>query len=201
MKRIMEKSDTGLSGRGSISSRLSRAVLTTLALASLLFGATSAKAACGMSGLPSGTAIKLPFLAQAGSDANSEWQGNTPSIVGLWGVVYTAGGMPFNVTFDQWHSDGTEFETAYLPVATGNLCVGVWKAIGPRTVKLHHIGWTFDPVAGGNANGTFTLDETITLSNDGKAYTGSFTFRAFDIKGNQQAEIPGTILAQRITVD
>jgi hypothetical protein len=28
-------------------------------------------------------------------------------IVGLWHVVYTAGGSIFNETLDQWHSDGT----------------------------------------------------------------------------------------------
>lgn len=200
MKRIMKQSGTGLPRRGSIWSRLSRAVLTMLAVASLLFAATSARAACGMSGLALGANIKLPMLGQAGSDGDHSSHAST-SIVGLWAVVYTAGGTVFNQTFDQWHSDGTEFETAYLPVAQGNLCVGVWKATGPRTVKLHHIGWTFDPVAGGTANGTFTLDETITVSDDGQTYTGTFTFKAFDIKGNLGADIPGTIAAQRITVD
>jgi hypothetical protein len=84
----------------------------------------------------------------------------------------------------------------------GNICFGVWKQIGRRTVRLHHIGWTFDPTNNmATANGTFTLDETNTVSADGKTYTGTFEFKTFDLKGNQGADITGTIAATRITVD
>jgi hypothetical protein len=48
-------------------------------------------------------------------------------------------------TANQWHSDGTEFENAWLPPDTGNICFGVWKEVAPRTVRLHHIGWLFTP--------------------------------------------------------
>jgi hypothetical protein len=54
---------------------------------------------------------ELPAQVHAGNDQDG---GFTPdfsgSIVGLWHVVYTAGGSVFNETFDQWHIDGTEFE-------------------------------------------------------------------------------------------
>src|SRR5271154_7577309 len=121
MSRMLKKIGAGLPRRGSIWSRLSRAGLTTLAVASLLFAASSARAACGMPGLAPGSAIKLPMLGQAGSEASSWSHASSPSIVGLWGVTYTAGGALFNQTIDQWHSDGTEFENAYLPVAGGNI--------------------------------------------------------------------------------
>jgi hypothetical protein len=128
------------------------------------------------------------MLAQAESDESAS--AASDSIVGLWHVVYTAGGSVFNETLDQWHSDGTEFENAYLPVAQGNICFGVWKTVGTRTVRLHHIGWTYDPVAG----------ETNIISRDGKTYTGSFTFKTFPSTG-EGVEVKGTIAATRITVD
>jgi hypothetical protein len=199
MNRITKKTGTGLSGQGTLWSRLCRSALTTLAIASLVFTAASARAACGnLSGLGSRTPIKLPMLAQAESDESAS--ATSDSIVGLWHVVYTAGGAVFNESLDQWHSDGTEFENAYLPVAQGNICFGVWKTVGTRTVRLHHIGWTYDPTAGGPANGTFTVDETNIISRDGQTYTGSFTFKTFPSTG-EGVEVKGTIAATRITVD
>lgn len=200
MNQLKNKIGTRLP-RVALSSGLLRGGLAILAMAGLLGTAATARAACGMAGMGTGTRIQLPMLAQGGGEGASSAQGSGRSIVGLWGVVYTAGGSVFNETFDQWHSDGTEFESAYLPVAQGNICVGVWKLIAPGTVRLHHIGWTFDPKNGGTANGTFTLDETITVSSDGQSYTGTFTFKAFNLTGGLGTELSGTILAQRITVD
>ncbi|HET6219406.1 MAG TPA: hypothetical protein VFE27_20455 [Acidobacteriaceae bacterium] len=201
MNQITKKNGTVVSHQVAFWSRVSRGALTMLAMASLMFTSNSARAACGkLSGLGSGSGIKLPILAQAAGDEESASSGRD-SIVGLWHVVYTAGGSVFNETLDQWHSDGTEFENAYLAPAQGNICFGVWKPTGPNAVRLHHIGWTFDPTSTGTANGTFTLDENNTLSRDGKSYTGTFTFKTFDLKGTQGAEVTGTIAATRITVD
>jgi hypothetical protein len=68
-------------------------------------------------------------------------------------------------------------------------------------VRLHHIGWTYDPVKGGLANGTFTLDQNNTVAWNCKSYTGTFVFKAYDMAGNLLQTIPGTIVAVRITVD
>ncbi len=180
--------------------RLSRGVLTTLAVASLMLSGASARAACGISpGLHAGAPV-MPMLAMAGGDGEDSWGAHKDSIVGLWHTVYTADKAVFNETLDEWHSDGTEFENAYLPPAAGNICFGVWKPVGERTVRLHHIGWTFDPASMGTANGTFTLDETNTVSSDGKSYTGTFTFKTFPLKG-PSVVVTGTIAATRITVD
>ncbi len=202
MNRITKKTRTGLSRRAAFWRRLSRGALTTIAVASLVFAATSARAACGnLSGMRSGSPLTLPMLGQAGGEEESNANVSYWSIVGLWHVVYTSGGSVFNETLDQWHIDGTEFENAYLPVAQGNICFGVWKPIGTRTVRLHHIGWTYDSTKVATANGTFTLDETNTVSKGGNSYTGTFTFKVFDLKGEQQGEaITGTIAATRITV-
>jgi hypothetical protein len=185
-------------------SRISGGAVALLSLAALLFGATSANAACGLTGTGSKSPIRLPMLAQAGNDQEGGFDRDRGgSIVGLWHVVYTAGGSTFNETLDQWHSDGTEFENAWLPPDTGNICFGVWKEVAPRMVRLHHIGWLFTP--GGTpptASGTFTLDEANTVSRDGNAYTGTFTFKTFDITGAPTGvEVMGTIAATRITVD
>jgi len=201
MHRITKKTVTGLSRRVGFWRRLSHRVLTTLAVTSLIFAATSARAACGgFSRLGPVSPIKMPMLAGAGGQEEAYSNGSNDPIVGLWHVVYTAGGAVFNETLDQWHSDGTEFENAFLAPAQGNICFGVWKSTGSRSVRLHHIGWTFDPASTGTANGTFTLDETNTVSKDCNTYTGTFTFQTFDLKGDKGIEVTGTIEAKRITV-
>ena len=185
-------------------SRISGGALALLSISVLLFSATAANAACGLTGTGSKSPIRLPMLAQAGNDQQEDFgRDRGGSIVGLWHVVYTANGSTFNETLDQWHSDGTEFENAWLPPDTGNICFGVWKEVATRTVRLHHIGWLFTP--GSNpptASGTFTLDETNVVSRDGKTYTGTFTFKTYDSTGAPTGiEEKGTIAATRITVD
>ncbi len=201
MNRITKNTGTGLSRQVAFWRRLSRGVLTTLAVTSLIFAATSARAACGgFSRLGSVSPIKMPMLVGAEEPEEATANGSRDPIVGLWHVVYTAGGAVFNETLDQWHSDGTEFENAFLAPAQGNICFGVWKSTGSHSVRLHHIGWTFDPTSTGTANGTFTLDETNTVSKDCNSYTGTFTFQTFDLKGDKGMEVTGTIAATRITV-
>jgi hypothetical protein len=202
MMQITKKTGTGPSCLVAFWSRLSRGALTTLAVASLLFTAANAQAACGnVLGSGSRVPMHLPMLGQA----EAEWEHFPPgadSIVGLWHVVYTYEGALFNETLDQWHSDGTEFENAFLSPEQGNICFGVWKPVGPHKVRLHHIGWTFDPTKTETANGTFTLDETNTVSSNGTTYTGTFVFKTFNLEGVEQGkEMSGTIAATRITVD
>jgi hypothetical protein len=185
-------------------SRISGGALALLSISALLFGATVAHAACGLTGMGSKSPILLPMLAQAGNDQQEDFaRDHGGSIVGLWHVVYTADGSTFNETLDQWHSDGTEFENAWLPPDTGNICFGVWKEVAERTVRLHHIGWLFTP--GSNpptASGIFILDETNVVSRDGQTYTGTFTFKTYDSSGAPTGiELKGTIAATRITVD
>jgi hypothetical protein len=201
MNRITKKTGTGLSPQVSLGGRLSRGILTTLTVTSLLFAATSARAACGSFSRPgSVNPIKMPMLAAAGGDEEFSRDSRDP-IVGLWHVVYTSGGATFNESLDQWHSDGNEFENAWLAPAEGNICFGVWKSTGSHSVILHHVGWTFDPTSNtGTATGTFTVDEENTVSKDGKSYTGTFTFKTFDLNGNLGIEKTGTIAATRITV-
>jgi hypothetical protein len=180
----------------------------------LLFTAASARAGCAIP-YKAGAAPAIPFVSP---HADGEWNEHA-NIVGLWHVNYTAtsddnfppGGpypptpFPFLESFKTWHGDGTEFENAVLPPAGGNICFGVWKELGNGSVKLHHIGLMFN--TDGSLSAIFTVDETDTVSPDGKTYKGTFYFKlwppSYDAVGAGKpiAEVKGTTAATRITVD
>jgi hypothetical protein len=185
------------------SSRLKVFVLGAIAVAAMAFTSTSAFANCGLTAGAKAAVIKLPVLTQNDNqiaDAVPREGANT-SIVGLWHIVYTqANGDPFGQSFKEWHSDGTEFENVDHSAVVGNICFGVWKQLGNRTVRLHHTGWTFD--TDGNPTGTFTIDEIEVVAPNGMSYTGSFTFKTYDANGSfTGVEVAGTIAGRRITVN
>jgi len=176
------------------------AVLFSLALA------VPAHAACGRIGITGiNSVVKLPVLTQPELKSNVmlPFRASNAPIVGLWHVIYTNSGdnSTFNNTFDTWHSDGTEFESAFLPPLGGNVCVGVWAQTGARSVKLHHVGWMFMGGPTDTATNYFTLDEQVAVSNDGQSYTGTFKFRIYNLNDSFTGiEVDGTIAATRITV-
>jgi hypothetical protein len=178
-----------------------------------LLTAVGAKADCGLS--KPGAAPAIPFVSPHADGESNEHA----SIVGLWHVIYTAtysdnfppgGPFPqtpfqFNESFKTWHADGTEFENAFLPPSGNNVCYGVWKDSGNGSVKLHHIGLMFN--ADGSLLAIFTIDETDTVSPNGKTYKGMFDFKIWPPSyeavgvGTPISEVRGTMLASRITVD
>ena len=180
--------------------RLKAIMVAAVALLTLAFTAPGAHASCGQLGGIKAGGIKLPMLEGAGSPlGNAEDERSNDSIVGLWHVIYTANNAVFAESLKQWHSDGTEFETVSHNPEIGNICLGVWKQVGIRTVRLHHIGWLFSD--DGTLTGIFTNDETDTLRADGKSYKGTFVFRTYDVNGVfTGVEVSGTIAATRITV-
>lgn len=186
-----------------LSTRLQRmrlALLPALALLCVLGLPAGAHAACGMvDGLKPGSA-KLPmYLAQ-----HDEPLFFTPTVVGLWHAVYTnsATNDVFNVSLKTWHDDGTEIESAFLSPGGGNVCMGVWKPTNFRTVKLHHMGWLFNAATPeATATGYFTMDEVVTVAMNGKTYSGTFTFKIWNLDGSATpVEVTGTIAATRIIV-
>jgi hypothetical protein len=76
--------------------------------------------------------------------------------------------------------------------------------LGDR-VKLHHIGLMF--ASDGSISNIFTIDETDTVASNGKTYGGTFDYKlwppSFDAVGvgSPLAEVTGTTLGTRITVD
>lgn len=170
--------------------------------AGLLCAAWTAKAACGDPEQAVGITSVLPFMAQSNNDdtapAYASEGDHRNSIVGLWHVTFVkSDGSPFYQSFDLWHSDRTEFESANVSPLNGNVCVGVWRETKGGIVQLHHLGWHFD---GGLLSATFTLDETNKLASDGKTYKGTFLYRRYDLAGNPLLQVAGTLTATRITV-
>jgi hypothetical protein len=157
--------------------------------------ATSANASCfdrtqGVSpGLPKGLVAQL---------AASTTTSNT-TIAGLWHATYTTSdNQLFQESFDMWHNDGTELESANVNPVIGNFCMGVWKQVGAQ-IHLHHVGWGFDNL--GNLVGPFTVDDVLELGKGGNTYAGSFDFKLYDTQGNLVQEVTGTIAATRIGVN
>ena len=183
----------------------------------LLFTASGAKAAGCALPYKAGATPSIPLLsppASASLNHQEDEDSNKPaSIVGLWHVIYTAtfasGPFPpppfqFLESYKTWHADGTEFENAFVPPTGGNICFGVWKRAGHRTVKLHHIGLMFG--SDGKVSNVFTVDEIDTVESDGQTYTGNFDFKLFDATnvygtGTPLAEVKGSTAGTRITVD
>lgn len=185
--------------------RATQGIFVLISALCFLFVSNNAYAACGnFGGGAINGGVKLPMMKNAVPNLYVPFRHDLYPIVGLWHVLYTASdGKPFNDTFDTWHSDGTEFESAYLPPAGGNVCAGVWKPTGFHSVTLHHVGWLFDPSKPtDNATNSFTLDELVTVSDDGCTYSGSFTFKIWNLDGTPTpVEVTGTIAATRIVAD
>src|SRR5258708_5517626 len=183
----------------------------------LLFTSSGAKAAGCVLPYKAGATPSIPLLSPPGSASlnhQEDEDSNKPaSIVGLWHVIYTAtfasGPFPsppfqFLESYKTWHADGTEFENAFVPPTGGNICFGVWKRAGHRTVKLHHIGLMFG--SDGKVSNVFTVDEIDTVESDGQTYSGNFDFKLFDATnvygtGTPLAEVKGSTAGTRITVD
>jgi len=199
------------------------AVLMALALFGLLLTPTGAKAGCGVPLRP-GTAPPIPFVSpKADAPSNHQDDGDShesATIVGLWHVVYTAtyttsGPLPVPIvppappfpivqSFKTWHGDGTEFDNAFLPPSGGDICYGVWKDLGHRTVKLHHVGLMFAP--DGSLANIFYQDEIDTVAANGRTYQGTFDQKLYDPTdifgtGTVVQEIKGTTAGTRISVD
>jgi len=145
--------------------------------------------------------LSLPWM-QGVPSFNTAANSSAPShgtIAGLWHVTYTTSdNQPFQESFDMWHQDGTELESANVNPIIDNFCLGVWKQVGSE-IHVHHVGWGFDNF--GNLIGPLTLDDVLVLGPHGNTYSGSFDFKQYDTNGNLLQEITGTISATRIVVN
>jgi hypothetical protein len=195
-------------------SRLFRGVSTLVAAASLLFVAASAKASCGsFSQVGAGKAHPASWDTQSGPAHLTEVNEPGASIVGMWHVTFTAEGNsegpPDNTPIDNavvvWHSDKTEIMNSGRPAQDGDFCLGVWEEVGRCHYKLNHFAWmgndtTNAPGGIGNPAGPTHITEDVTLSPDGKHYTGTFILDAYDSSFNPVTHIEGVINGTRITM-
>ena len=144
--------------------------------------------------------ISRPAMASAAALAAPGASHVTPagpaSIVGLWNVTFSADGQPFDYGFDVFYADGNELLNDVTPTIEGNICVGVWQQIAPRTYTLKHVTWNFD--TSGNLSGSGVFYQTLHLSMDGNTYTGTVESIFYDLSGNLTGQFAGTIEATRI---
>jgi hypothetical protein len=141
--------------------------------------------------------------------------GDDPSIVGMWHVLFVAHTMngnpiPSNAypTIDNalvvWHSDGTEIMNSFRPPQDGNFCLGVWKQTGKRQYFLNHIPWFANQFPNDTNNGIgdpvgpTQITEQVTLSPDGRSYSGNFTLRSYGADGTPGVWFTGAVAATRV---
>jgi hypothetical protein len=137
-------------------------------------------------------------------------------------------GTPVDAGFVTWHDDGTELMNSGRTPPSSSFCMGVWKQVGPSEYKLNHwaISWipdyqpgvtdSWSQIPGGldelfEAFGPTNIEETITLTDGGNAYKGTFRITQYvnngtktpitDVSGAPVAFlILGTVSATRVTV-
>jgi hypothetical protein len=153
-----------------------------------------------------GQLLKAAYAIGGREDA--ETRSAEPTMVGLWkehwiskGSEGIPDGTEVDTQYSQWHADGTEMGVSGLrPPMTGDVCVGVWEKVGPRTYKLNHIGISYDST-GLNLVGEAIIRQHLTLSEKGNGISGTFTIDQYDESGNLLAHVQGTLYGTRITVN
>ena len=190
-----------------------------VALVLALATAPGALAQCGLStklAKPSSWQLQMggAHLMNTGFDGNEFGDSDSPSIVGMWHVVFTAHSINGEAVPDPGavidnavavlHADGTEIMNSSRPAQDGNFCLGVWKKTGRYSYFVNHIPWAGnDPSGGpggiGNPAGGAQILEQLTLSRDGNHFSGTFTETAYDTSGNISVTFTGTLSATRNT--
>jgi hypothetical protein len=175
--------------------RLNACMIVVVALSA------SAFASCGdslsaMAALAATARSPQAMQQTSAATRSSEAKG---SIVGLWHIQFMVGDQTIQEAFQLWNAGGTEVHNPNVDPRTGNVCLGVWRHAQHGTYKLAHRVWQYD--ANGTFMGTIHLSETLTLGDDSKTHSGTFTLDFFDPAGNFQFEVPGNVIAERILVD
>jgi hypothetical protein len=214
MNYMIKKSETRPCGKAAWKSRFVRGALTIGAVVSLLSVTASARASCGS--LPQVVAGKLAHPAswdvQSGRAYLTLVEEPMASMVGMWHVTFTAkgngsaipDGAPVDNAIAVWHSDKTEIMNSGRPAQDGDFCLGVWEEVGKCQFKVSHWAWmgndTTNPGGVGKPTGPTHISEEVTLSEDGKKFSGSFTLDAYDTSYNLTTHITGTLQGTRITL-
>jgi hypothetical protein len=215
MHCIIGKRETPVTANPAGKTRLFRGVPTLVALAGLLLVAAGASASCGSFSQVGAGKLAHPasWDTQSGNAQLTQIDEPRALIVGMWHVTFTAEGNnpgpPDNTPIDNavvvWHSDRTEIMNSGRPAQDGDFCMGVWEEVGRCKYKLNHFAWagndtTNAPGGIGNPQGPTRITEEVTLSEDGKQYSGTFTLDAYDTSFNLTTHIVGVIKGTRITM-
>ena len=187
-------------------------------LVALVIALAAVPAAFAQCGLPTKAykpaswqpSIGAAHLARTAFDDGDE---DGPSIVGMWHVLFTAQTMNGSAIPDTvidnalsvWHSDHTEIMNSVRPPQDGNFCLGVWKQTGRSSFYLNHFAWFANQFPNATNNGIgdpigpTRFTEKVTVSPDGKHFTGTFTLTAYDTKGNVTTTFTGALTGTRVT--
>ena len=174
-----------------------------LAIALCAAFASTANAQCGLSLKQNRSVLAnaLPATASLKAQESSAKDGGDASIVGLWDVKFISDNQIIDEGFDQYHSDGTEILNDTPPPATGNVCLGVWEKTGPRTLKLKHPAWIYDPT-NTFVIGRATILENVSLDKGGRTFTGTAVIQFRDLFGNPLGpDLTADLKGERITPD
>ena len=186
---------------------LSRIRVKVVALAIMLvaFSAT-AMAQCGysfnaMASAAASVQSQSQNLLTSVQDNSTGDNGNetNASIVGLWHIRFQVGGDTIQEAFQIWNTGGTEVHNPKVDPRGGSVCLGAWEQAPHRTFKLTHRVWNYD--VNGNFLGTIYLNETIALNSRGDAHSGTFTLDFYDPDGKFKFQVPGNVIAERISVE
>jgi hypothetical protein len=153
--------------------------------------------------------IACLWIAFAAGNAVADSGGGTASTVGRWHAVLRLGssGPVYDEILQQFHADGTELLVSNgLPPALGNVCVVVWRQVGPRTYKLKHMTWNWSSHQNeafgvqGTFSGHFELEMTLRLDERGREFTGAWSARNFDTSGEHipALDARGVVNATRV---
>ena len=152
----------------------------------------------------------LSLVQSSGQRERDEDHKRRSAIVGMWIATYYVGAFQgpeterFDLAIQQFSSDGNELmNSALVPPEAGNVCFGVWKDLGHNTFKLRHTGWDFGDPATTAVSATFSLNVSLTVSPDGKTYSGTYTSDLKDLEGKVLPEtaVEGDVRATRFEVD
>ena len=186
------------------------------ALVCAVFMIPNAVAQCGM---PTGTIKPSSWQPQTGNAhlmrtaMGDDGDEGSPSIVGMWHVMFTAHTVNGNAIPDTvidnaltvWHSDHTEIMNSVRPPQDGNFCLGVWRQTGVRKYYLNHFAWFANAFPNATNNGIgdpvgpARFTESVSLAADGNHFTGTFTLTAYDTNGKAVMAFTGAITGTRIT--
>jgi hypothetical protein len=124
-----------------------------------------------------------------------------PLMPGLWKFAFTAAdGSSLDFGYNAFALGGTETLISFgRAPGTGDACIGLWKQVGERKVRVDHYAPIF---ADDNTTflGTVIFRETLTLSSRGDSYSGPIDVTGYDTSGNILFEFDASASATRVTL-
>jgi hypothetical protein len=120
--------------------------------------------------------VALVMIGFGASSASAD-RDSAASIVGLWRMTFSYGGSVFDNVFSGWTSDGLEFDQHTVsPILTGYVCYGTWIKLKDHTYANTHPFFDYDSKTGIWAGTSGYLNYVVTVSDDGKTFTGKENF-------------------------